>query len=771
MFLAGWIPLPVNILAVDKPVLQRLLKNATNHRGGQRGTRHRLRMRGFIFLLVIVLVPAAASTTRSVSEIVEIDKDVPEANKDLLYDDILPEPFQRSAVSSENKLWTSPVPYVLNSSLDLNAKGVTLRALEQFRLKSCIDFKVRSDELYFINVKKLDGCFSYIGRVVTDGQDLSIGQFCDHIAIVEHEFLHAFGFYHEQSREDRDDYVTVVLENVLQGREHNFLKAEGSTAQGVPYDYMSVMHYGKDAFSNGNGSTIITKDAAFQDVIGQRLGMSRRDVQELNLLYNCNSSVAFSAYCGFALGDPCNMATCSPSGLGGWQMLTQAAGGPHSDHTDLSNGGGYFMHANTTSAFLETPRMSPSRECHVQCLQFYYYHTGGPSDRLNIWIREFTDDEDSTGLRRLVGQIAGAVTSHWQIHHVSLNASRLFQVEFESVKGSGSPNSTGGFSVDDINVSETQCPHNTLQLDDFENLLNSSVVGTEIYGPRRYSAAGYAYRVGVVLAGTHVSVFIQLLNGTNDDELSWPCDRHQWTALMMDQEASVILGMSKQRSLTSDNSTSGDGSYLWGDPRNSSRTGVDENNQTAFIGSKFVWNVFATLEEMKSRHFLKGGSLVLAFSFQDISPLVDGHVLPCPQVTPVQVTHPPQEDQEGTCASRVGTPTPLPDLSSARTTTPLPDLSSARTTIPTPLPDLSSARTTTPTPLPDLSSARTTTPTPLPDLSSARTTIPTPLPDLSSARTTTPTPLPDLSSVFSLSPGMSSSSILVLLGVLMFVIG
>lgn len=40
---------------------------------------------------------------------------------------------------------------------DMNAKGVILRAFDQFRLKSCIDFKPRDSEDYYISVKKLDG--------------------------------------------------------------------------------------------------------------------------------------------------------------------------------------------------------------------------------------------------------------------------------------------------------------------------------------------------------------------------------------------------------------------------------------------------------------------------------------------------------------------------------------------------------------------------------------------------------------------------------------
>lgn len=49
------------------------------------------------------------------------------------------------------------------------------------------------------------------------GQNLSIGSGCDHKAIIEHELLHALGFYHEQSRTDRDDYVTIHWDEILQG--------------------------------------------------------------------------------------------------------------------------------------------------------------------------------------------------------------------------------------------------------------------------------------------------------------------------------------------------------------------------------------------------------------------------------------------------------------------------------------------------------------------------------------------------------------------------
>ncbi|KAK5921867.1 hypothetical protein CgunFtcFv8_019188 [Champsocephalus gunnari] len=423
------------------------------------------------------------------------------------------------------------------------------------------------------------------------------------------------------------------------------------------------MHYGENSFSNGNGSTILTKDPKFQDVIGQRLEVSPKDVLELNLLYKCKSTIAFQMQCSFPDETMCQMTSCSQSGLG-WEMVTKVKGGPVSDHTSLPSGSGeqgkdagYFMHVNTASgeegdsAWLETHKMSLNREHHVQCLQFYYYHSGKMSDHLNIWIREFQDKLDLKGTLRLMGQITGEPTKHWKLHHVSLNATKHFQVEFEVRKGAGS--STGGFSIDDINMSETECPHVILQLDDFEQTLSSSKYGTTIYSPRQYSSGGYAYRVGVRLNKTYFGLFVQLLSGENDDRLEWPCPQRQVTFKMLDQNANIQLQMSKQLSITSDLRTSSGGSYLWGNPRKVGTPYEDENNENAFAGTRLGRSYFAKQKDMTTREFLKGGNVAFVFSFQDITPLVTGSSLPIPQVGPVEIKYPPKDLNGGPCSSRI----------------------------------------------------------------------------------------------------------------------
>ena len=66
------------------------------------------------------------------------------------------------------------------------------------------------------------------------------------VGVVIHEIGHAIGFFHEQSRPDRDDYVTIHYENILEGLEDQFTKhsAEILKTNGIPYDYASIMHYG-----------------------------------------------------------------------------------------------------------------------------------------------------------------------------------------------------------------------------------------------------------------------------------------------------------------------------------------------------------------------------------------------------------------------------------------------------------------------------------------------------------------------------------------------
>ena len=63
-------------------------------------------------------------------------------------------------------------------------------------------------------------CFSYIGRIRdSNGQELSIGTNCAVLSVIVHEVLHALGFIHEHTRQDRDDYVIINATNIQSGKD------------------------------------------------------------------------------------------------------------------------------------------------------------------------------------------------------------------------------------------------------------------------------------------------------------------------------------------------------------------------------------------------------------------------------------------------------------------------------------------------------------------------------------------------------------------------
>ena len=51
----------------------------------------------------------------------------------------------------------------------------------------------------------------------TGSQEISLGTGCNNTGIVMHEMMHAVGFWHEQARYDRDQYVEILWENIQPG--------------------------------------------------------------------------------------------------------------------------------------------------------------------------------------------------------------------------------------------------------------------------------------------------------------------------------------------------------------------------------------------------------------------------------------------------------------------------------------------------------------------------------------------------------------------------
>ena len=81
------------------------------------------------------------------------------------------------------------------------------------------------------------------------------------VGVVIHEIGHAIGFFHEQSRPDRDNYVTIHYENIVKEMEFNFKKHSEKelTTNNIPYETASIMHYGSHVSAKQTKTITTTK--------------------------------------------------------------------------------------------------------------------------------------------------------------------------------------------------------------------------------------------------------------------------------------------------------------------------------------------------------------------------------------------------------------------------------------------------------------------------------------------------------------------------------
>ncbi len=197
-----------------------------------------------------------------------------------------------NAAWSGNTTWPGGVvPYVISSASQVDQSAI-FAGMAKIADHSGVQFVPRTNQADYVEIIKGSGCWSYVGR--TGGrQEVSIGNGCGYANTVAHELMHAIGFYHEQSRSDRDNYVQINWQNIPDDKEHNFEKHGAVTSTVGSYDPYSIMHYGYTAFSS-NGQPTITSliPGVPSSALGQGNGMTNQDIAAVQAVYGNGGGTA-----------------------------------------------------------------------------------------------------------------------------------------------------------------------------------------------------------------------------------------------------------------------------------------------------------------------------------------------------------------------------------------------------------------------------------------------------------------------------------------------
>ncbi|CAK9294158.1 unnamed protein product [Gordionus sp. m RMFG-2023] len=226
------------------------------------------------------------------------------------FDDIIPVLRQRrffdpeySSSRSKRKVipgfeykWRLPIRYNFDENLNATLKVTIMEAIAHWEEETCIrfvhDVHSEGDYLKFISPGGV-GCASFVGKIGGQ-QNVFLDTGCEFVTIVAHEIGHSVGFFHEQSRPNRDDYLLINMSAINILAASNFHIDEGID-YGSPYDHGSIMHYGPKAFLQKGlvGPVIRTTDPLMQTTIGSGSELSFYDARSANRFYcsdNCSDA-------------------------------------------------------------------------------------------------------------------------------------------------------------------------------------------------------------------------------------------------------------------------------------------------------------------------------------------------------------------------------------------------------------------------------------------------------------------------------------------------
>jgi len=182
------------------------------------------------------------------------------------------------------------IPYVVSASVGDKGKYAIEAASAELEKKTCIKLELRKNEEKYLNFSNTE-IVNYLKLGANNNiQTVEYSNGCWYKGNVIHIIMQLLGFMSEQNRPDRDKYVKVIEENIIEDYRYLFekkLNEEYKTT--FKYDTKSIMHANAYLYTKNGNPTIIDKRTG-KSVVTQNKSLSNTDVKKINKLYNCEES-------------------------------------------------------------------------------------------------------------------------------------------------------------------------------------------------------------------------------------------------------------------------------------------------------------------------------------------------------------------------------------------------------------------------------------------------------------------------------------------------
>lgn len=192
------------------------------------------------------------------------------------------------AIEQERFRWTDGVvPYEIRPGFTPADRQEIIDAISHWQDSTNIRFVRRTTQVNYVYFRPGSGCSSFVG-MRGGAQAITLSSGCSKGNVI-HEIGHAVGLWHEHTREDRDRHVRIRFENIRAGVAGNFTKRVNDGVDVGAYDFKSIMHYPRKAFSKNGQDTIVP--IRYTGSFGQRSGLSTGDISSVRWMYpNLNPS-------------------------------------------------------------------------------------------------------------------------------------------------------------------------------------------------------------------------------------------------------------------------------------------------------------------------------------------------------------------------------------------------------------------------------------------------------------------------------------------------